>query len=327
MKSVVVIHTGGLGDLIQACPVLAALGRTWPRATLTLVGHRDRASLARAAGLADEVIEFETCGLHRLFAEDAAPDQVPDAVGRADLVLTFLTRAPFTDNLRRLVSGRIIAVRPFPAEGTCDRPAAQFVYDQVAEALALPPCDAVARLRLPPDTPAIAQVAGRFPHATHAVAIHPGSGSRAKNWPLERFRELASRLAAEGLQAIWILGPAEAERAEFSPVADAAHCLAGAALVDVAALLGIVRCYVGNDSGITHLAAAMGTPTLALFGPTDPQVWAPRGPDVHTLVDPTGTMNAITPARAWRALRPLALCHRDVPADNTPSDIRSADGT
>jgi len=102
------------------------------------------------------------------------------------------------------------------------------------------------------------------------AVIHPFSGSARKNWPLERYRELARRLATR-LPVAWCAGPEEqlegAVRIE--------------SLYDLACWLAGARLYVGNDSGITHLAATVGTPVVALFGPTDPSVWAPRGPHVR----------------------------------------------
>jgi heptosyltransferase III len=102
------------------------------------------------------------------------------------------------------------------------------------------------------------------------VVIHPFSGSSRKNWPLDRFRELASRLR---LRVEWTAGPEEelAEATRFEDLGELASWMAGAEL------------YIGNDSGITHLAAALGMRTLALFGPTAPQTWAPRGENVRVL--------------------------------------------
>jgi heptosyltransferase-3 len=102
------------------------------------------------------------------------------------------------------------------------------------------------------------------------VAIHPFSGSAKKNWPLERFRELARRLP---WPVEWFAGPEE-ELEGAVRIPD---------LYDLACRLACARLYIGNDSGITHLAAAVGTPVIALFGPTDPAVWAPRGARVTVI--------------------------------------------
>jgi heptosyltransferase III len=104
------------------------------------------------------------------------------------------------------------------------------------------------------------------------IAIHPFSGSAAKNWPLENFQALARSLR---FPVQFCAGPEES--------------LTGAhrfdSLQEVAAWLASARAYVGNDSGISHLAAAVGTPVVAIFRTTDPRVWAPRGPSVTVLRD------------------------------------------
>jgi heptosyltransferase-3 len=102
------------------------------------------------------------------------------------------------------------------------------------------------------------------------TVIHPFSGSARKNWPLNRFRELAGRLA---IPVRWSAGPEE-------PLDDAVRF---ENLYELACWLASARVYIGNDSGITHLAAAVGTPVVAVFGPTDPVVWTPRGERVRVV--------------------------------------------
>ena len=115
------------------------------------------------------------------------------------------------------------------------------------------------------------------------LVIHPGSGGRHKLWPVEKFSELASRAAEAGAgSAAIILGPAGLGLAGYfgsSRVIETGELR----LVEVARILRACDLYLGNDSGITHLAAALGLPTVALFGPTDPRVWAPRGGRVTVL--------------------------------------------
>jgi hypothetical protein len=106
------------------------------------------------------------------------------------------------------------------------------------------------------------------------AVIHPFSGSPRKNWPFECYRELGSRLE---MPVKWCAGPEEilenAVRMEN--------------LYDLGCWLATSRVYIGNDSGITHLAAAVGAPVAAIFVSTDPAVWAPRGPHVEVLRIPS----------------------------------------
>ena len=98
MKSVAVIHTGGLGDFLQTFPVLSAIRRKWPGARITIIGHLQRACLAQVGGLADKTVELETCGLHRLFAVGVSASEMPPALRQADLVLNFLTHKVLSNN-------------------------------------------------------------------------------------------------------------------------------------------------------------------------------------------------------------------------------------
>jgi heptosyltransferase-3 len=109
--------------------------------------------------------------------------------------------------------------------------------------------------------------------------IHPFSGSARKNWPLERFRELSSRLA---IPVRWCAGSEEAleDAVRFEN------------LYELGCWLASARLYIGNDSGITHLAAAVGVPVVAIFGPSDPAVWAPRGGLVSVVS--AGSLDEIT---------------------------------
>ena len=122
------------------------------------------------------------------------------------------------------------------------------------------------------------------------AVIHPFSGSPRKNWPLPRFRDLAERLP---FPARWCAGPEESldEAVRFANLYDLACWLAGA------------RLYIGNDSGITHLAAAVGAPVVAIFGPTDPAIWAPRGGNVRAV---SGDLEAITVEQVLASISPAA---------------------
>jgi ADP-heptose:LPS heptosyltransferase len=118
------------------------------------------------------------------------------------------------------------------------------------------------------------------------VAIHPGSGSAAKNWPAERFGALADVLRSRfGLPSLILGGPADEEALTRLRAATSDPCplLFDRPLQVVAAVVRRARAFLGNDSGLSHLAGLLGVRTLALFGPTDPALWSPLGPCVRVL--------------------------------------------
>ena len=114
------------------------------------------------------------------------------------------------------------------------------------------------------------------------AVIHPFSGGRKKCWPLARFQELGRRLAAARMPVAWCAGPED----------DLPSAIRFADLYELACWLASARIYIGNDSGPTHLAAAAGTPVVAVFGASDPAVWAPRGPQVALAAAPS--LEAVT---------------------------------
>ena len=111
------------------------------------------------------------------------------------------------------------------------------------------------------------------------VALHVGSGGARKNWPAERFAAVADRLAEEGRRVLLVSGPADeaAVGAFRHSTRNDVVVSDSPSLGHLAALFHASNAYLGNDSGVSHLAAAVGTPTVAIFGPTDPALWAPRG--------------------------------------------------
>ncbi len=127
---------------------------------------------------------------------------------------------------------------------------------------------------LPPPTEGIPRIATPPRRLEDFVAIHPFASSPAKRWPMGHFRAVASALDAP---VKWTAGPEEPldEAIRFED------------LYDLACWLATARAYIGNDSGIGHLAAAVGTPVIAIFLSTDPRIWAPRGSHVTVLENPS----------------------------------------
>jgi ADP-heptose:LPS heptosyltransferase len=140
---------------------------------------------------------------------------------------------------------------------------------------------------LPPPAEGIPHIAVPTAAVQNFAIIHPFASSPAKRWPLENFREVAAQM---DIPVQWCAGPSE--RLEDAIRVDD--------LYQLACWISTARVYIGNDSGIAHLAAATGTPVVAIFLASDPRVWAPRGAHVIVLEHPS--VDEVV-ASARRALR------------------------
>jgi len=277
-KRIAVLRPGALGDAIVTLPVLESLVGANASARVVAIGS-PAFRLAGECGLAAEWLSFDDPRLLGLFAEGGSSEALADC----DLCITYGTGADplLKENLLRSGAATVIEWRSSPDRAT-------HIVDHLlgaVEAAGSPVGTRVPRLVPQADwtTAATAFLAANGVDRDF-VAIHPGSGGRAKKWPARRFAELARRVKH---QLVWLLGPAEAEDEELRELGEGVGVVAdGLSLATLAGLLAACRVYVGNDSGVSHLAAAVGAPTVTIFGPTDPAIWAPRGERVAVLGGP-----------------------------------------
>jgi heptosyltransferase III len=249
-----VIHTGGIGDLLLACPAIAYLAREGP---VTLFGQPDRLELAMAAGIAEAAHSLDSMDFSSVFSQPST--RFLETAGTYDRAVIWMRENG--EITRAFQAAGVRNIRCFPGLPPPDwREHASAYYGRCIGADVLPPF----QLRL--------EAAGPGPD----VVIHPGSGGHRKNLPLEDFSALARMLENQGRRITWCAGPAE----DDLPLPDSAPVLRESSLVMLARRLRGAKLYLGNDSGITHLAAATGCPVIAFFGPTAPAVWAPRGDNV-----------------------------------------------
>lgn len=287
MEKIMVFRPGALGDMLLAFPALAALRRAFPAAWLGAIGNAPALMLAREAGLADAVIPFDNLCWADLFSEDGIRSaEARQVLVGANLAVLWLRDGDglATRNLRALGIPLVLSAPGRPPDGARVH-AAEYLLCTLAPIIGKAAAAPADMPTLAPAPEARAWAAAEWTRRGLADApvlvVHPGSGRRDKCWPPERFAELAGRFIAAGWQALVIEGPADGLVAP--PVLAAlpvgrAQRVAGLALPQLAALLARATLFVGNDSGISHLNALLGVPTLALFGPTDPAIWAPRGP-------------------------------------------------
>ncbi len=263
---------------------MAVWRRLHPHEHSILLGRPAHAALA--VPQFDEVWNVDDARWAPLFASSPA---MPPAAIPASLVSALLFASPLSplgDNLAAAGVREIVRHAPFPES---PQPIVDY-HLSIFPATALHADDRQPHVRMD-DGELDARDTG-------VAALHPGSGSASKNWPAAAFKELARRFFLSGLRVVWIRGPAEPAEAHSrgERVWDSLPLPALAARLTRAAI------YVGNDSGVTHLAAACGCPTVALFGASDARVWTPRGEAVRVLASPN-TMSGITVEECIEACR------------------------
>lgn len=279
---ILVVRGGAIGDFILTLPAIGALRERWPDAHIEILGYRHIIELAHGRHYANAVRSIEAGPMAGFFVPGGKLNEpLADYFRRFQLVISYLYDPDhiFADNVRRCGVRQVIEASPRPT----DQHAAVH-YCKPLEALAIYVERPVPRVYLNEADRAFASrffaAIGREP----IIAVHPGSGSQSKNWPAANFAAVARWLADElALQLLLVQGEADDE-----PVARVTELIAprpfhyarGLTLIELAAILERCALFLGNDSGITHLAAAVGTPTVAVFGPASSSIWEPRGEQV-----------------------------------------------
>jgi ADP-heptose:LPS heptosyltransferase len=297
-----VLRGGAIGDFVLTLPALRALRDRWPDAYIELVGYPRIAALARAGGLVDRVESLDKADMARLFAPGAQfAEGQAEYIRSFDVVVSYLYDPDRILHLNLLCAKarQVICGSPIVTKGH----AVEQLAAPLAE-LAIFDYDPHPRLCLEADALQRGKDWLRARGLNRALAIHPGSGSPGKNWATGRFIDLARRVASStAMLPFFVLGEADraiaAVLAEQAPEFPAADRLG---LVEVASLLAGCAGYVGNDSGISHLAAALGIPVVSLFGPTDPAAWGPRGPRVAVLRADDGRLEHLSVDEVFRHL-------------------------
>jgi len=286
MPKMLVLRRGGLGDTLLMLPVLAALRRQCAGAELHFAGVLEFAELLPAFGAVDRACSTEALQLWALARRPAAAAVVARFGSYQHIVADDPAVAVLAAADRQVQVFDPRRVRPGSPFGA-----------QLLEQLGLGDAAADARL---------AARAAPMPGAP--VVLAPGSGAPAKCWPRAHWLLLAAMLAATGHRLAVVIGPAERERDDPSRWGwpDGTGLWAGLGVVELAQRLRPALAFAGNDSGVTHLAAALSVPTVALFGPTDPAVWAPAGEHVQCLREVAAGRPAADPGAVCRALLALA---------------------
>ncbi len=299
-----VIRGGAIGDFILTLPALAALRQQFPQAHLEVLGYPHIAQLALAGAVVDAVRPIEAPALAGFFARHGTlAEGLRDYFSGFDIIVSYLFDPDqiFQENVARCAPAQFI-VGPHRARDG-DLIHAAKIYLKPLERLAIFAVDEVPRLKVPSASRLCLPPVGSAP-----VALHPGSGSERKNWPEAKWRELISRLLDQTDRHLLLVG-GEAEGDRLQRLAgtlpkDRFTLARSRPLAELAGWLAHCGAFVGHDSGITHLAAALGLPCVVLWGDTVEAVWCPRGERLTVLRAENGLPTLAT-ERVWQSVRAL----------------------
>ena len=294
MNRILVIRGGAIGDFILTLPSIKLLRDRFPRAHIEILGYNHITALAEQRFYADAIRSIEHGPLAAFFAKDAAlPGKLADYFSCFDLIVSYLfdPEGIFQVNLKRCGIKMFIQGPAKPS----GREHAALQLARPLEQLGLHLKNRAAKIY---PTEADREFARDFLGNARkpVVALHPGSGSETKNWPIEKWERLGEHLFSTGRALCVVTGEADDERLRLLETAWKGKPIRFAknfTLPHLAALLED-SVFLGHDSGISHIAAAVGARCVLLFGPTDPAVWAPTNENVTVLRAPDGNLDALT---------------------------------
>jgi heptosyltransferase-3 len=274
-EKVLVIHQGALGDLVLNFPALVSLKQE-KKASVALLCSGELGKIAHELNVVDAHFSLESARFCSLFHEEMTP-VVKEFISDYDTIILISFSDAIEGHLRQSRGGKVhkISSRP-PVED--ETHVAQYIIKQL---------QAKGLLRegiSPSSSPPIEE--RQSLREKNLIIMHPGAGSSRKRWPVEKFIQAATIIKGMNLgKVVFVVGPAESD---LRPSIKA-RLKGGFRVYEVydlsyvMALVRQARCFVGNDSGVTHLAAFIGTPTVAIFGPSSPKRWSPVGRATNVL--------------------------------------------
>jgi ADP-heptose:LPS heptosyltransferase len=274
-RSLLIFHQGALGDFVAVFPVMLQLRKKFPR--IDVVCQLELGKLAESLSIADRYFPLEASWTASLFSDH--PDtKITEITASYHTILLFSFSKILQRSVAKSTNSRVFRVTPRP-----EPEKRVHVADHVSQQLEKIGCfDPADKLLSAVSWPAAETSSPIFLGNKPKIILHPGSGSRRKCWPIQNFLTVWEKLEAMGLQPEFLLGPADSYLLEDIRKANGdwrqVHELS-----DTLSLLELLKAsggFIGNDSGVSHLAAFVGLPTVAVFGPSDPKRWTPTGRSV-----------------------------------------------
>jgi ADP-heptose:LPS heptosyltransferase len=291
---ILIIHPGGLGDVVLSLPAVAHLRNRYPASRITAAGNIDHL-VPVMSGYAENTISISALPLHHLYISDPPPDAVVSFWRSFDLIVSWTGggNEEFVGRFQKIHPNVLIASwKPAPEE---KRHVSQIFVDSLSAAGDTNVPSAFTPILLNSELLREGMqwlVTRGWDGRVPLTALHAGAGSESKRWPVSRFGRLAEHIAvSEKRKLLLVEGAAErglSRQIVAGLPAGSAFEFNSMSLSLLAAVTAHCDLFVGNDSGVAHLAAALNVRSVVLFGPTLPQHWAPLGRDVTILRNTLG---------------------------------------
>ncbi len=308
-RRAVIIQPGAIGDCILTLPLAEFMKAELGLGGVDIFGHTEYIGILPGRTCVDGIRSIESAGLHRLFVKAgefdlADGDPLVSVFTEYAWIVSFLGE-PDSDFEQNLIftancshSAEVIVQAMKPPQDFGGHLTDFYIQQFISQTSPPGSGETTQKRDVGPGTCLVRATGADVKRGrdlllevgvggySKLVVIHPGAGSVNKCWYLDNFLTVANELCLRNIEVVFLLGPAELERFSESTI-DKIHtfapCLSGLSLTDVVGVLSCASSFVGNDSGVTHLAAALGIKTVAVFGPTNPDVYGPVGPAVTAL--------------------------------------------
>ena len=305
-KRALIIQPGAIGDCILTLPLASFMKNTLYLGGIDFLGHTEYIGIFPGRTCIDGISSIDSIDLHRLFIDSkefvlADRDPLIKTFSEYSWIVSFLGEPEsnfeknliFTTNCSQ--NSEVITLSSQPSGEQAEHVSDFFIRQFSSQ------CD------ISPDIPFVFKrdclikatksdiTKGKellwefgLEPQKKLVVIQPGSGALNKCWNIENYISITNELRSRNTQVVFLLGPAELERfgnETIQNLTNATKCLADLPLSEVLKILTCTDAFIGNDSGITHLAASMGINTIAVFGPTNPALYKPIGPNVRVFTE------------------------------------------
>jgi heptosyltransferase III len=283
----VVFHQGALGDFLLTIPILEGLHEICSGLQIDFWSKREHVSLLDGKNYLGEFHALEGRLLPSLFHDSLwMTFPLPTFLSEADQVIIFGQTGTriLADRLSVRLKARVNWIQSFPGPEDNETHVTNFILRQIRR-LGWKAKGRFGNLAPNPhELEAVRTLLQDCGISSPPVLIHPGSGGKRKVWPLKNWHDLLHWIKNQlSIPVLLSVGPADEYLEDFSRMMAQAGIpvIGGLPLTRLAALLSGCSIFVGSDSGVSHLAAAVGVQTVVVFGPTDPGVWGPRGEKVR----------------------------------------------